>query len=265
VGLFEYPLSPKARYGWGEPAHQGLLELLAQGEETYEAVVDMLFDNENFLRRIPRERSTSSLSWDNDYWCGLDAVVQYSFLATRRPALYMEVGSGFSTMFARRAIEDHGLPTKILSIDPAPRAEIDSLCDEVVRCPLESVDLELFSRLGPDDLLLIDGSHTAFMNSDTVSLFLDVLPTLAPGVLVGIDDIFLPWDYHPTWAGRWYGEQYLLASMLLSGMKGWSVVFPAFYLTQESRLRPRFEPIWEIVEPLAGRYAMSFWMERRDS
>jgi hypothetical protein len=265
VGVFEYPLNPEARDGWGKPAHQGLLEVLARGEETYATTVDMLLDYEDFLQRIPRDRSTNSLSWDNDYWCSLDAVVQYCFLAKRRPALYMEVGSGFSTMFARRAIDDHGLPTKIMSIDPAPRADIDSLCDELVRCPLESANLELFSRLGPNDLLLIDGSHTAFMNSDTVSAFLDVLPMLPPGVLVGIDDIFLPWDYHPTWSGRWYGEQYLLASMLLSGMKGWSVLFPAFYLTQESSLRHRFDPIWDIVEPAAGRYAMSFWMERRDS
>ena len=48
----------------------------------------------------------------------------------------VEVGSGYSTKFARRAIDDHSLRSRITSIDPAPRAEIDGLCDSVIRGPL---------------------------------------------------------------------------------------------------------------------------------
>jgi hypothetical protein len=53
------------------------------------------------------------------------------------PKRYIEVGSGNSTKYVRRAISDHGLRTKIISIDPHPRAVIDTICDEVIRERLE--------------------------------------------------------------------------------------------------------------------------------
>ena len=68
-------------------------------------------------------------------------------MAANRPRLYLEVGSGYSTRFARQAIKDHSPETEILSIDPCPRDEIDAICDEVIRLPVEEVDLELFDRL----------------------------------------------------------------------------------------------------------------------
>ena len=115
-----------------------------------------------------------------------------------------------------RARRDGGLSTHLTSIDPAPRAEIDALCDEVIRAPLEGADLGILGRLQPGDMLFFDGSHRVFMNADTVAFFLDVLPALPPGVIVGVHDIRLPDDYPPEFAERWYSEQYLLACWLLA-------------------------------------------------
>jgi hypothetical protein len=53
----------------------------------------------------------------------------YSFIVDRRPERYVEVGSGHSTRFARRAINDAQTGTRITSIDPAPRAEVEPLCE----------------------------------------------------------------------------------------------------------------------------------------
>jgi hypothetical protein len=263
VGVFEYEMHPAVRYGWGAPVHQGLLDLFVRHERDYEPSIDAIVSSEQELRKIPGKRLPSGeLAWDNDWWSGIDSAMQYVALRDRRPANYIEVGSGFSTQFARRAITDHGLPTRITSIDPHPRAEIDALCDEVVRSPLEATDLSLFDALQPGDIVLIDCSHCAFMNSDVVVVFLDVLTKIPEGVLVGFDDIFLPWDYPPGWEGRWYGEQYVLASMLLGGADGWTVRFPAWYLTQESPNKDRFASLWDHMSPEAGNYAMSFWMER---
>jgi hypothetical protein len=150
----------------------------------------------------------------------------------------------------------------VVSIDPAPRADIDGVADVVIRQPLQDASLGVFDQLTPGDIVVIDGSHTAFMGGDTVVAFLEVLPRIPPGVLVAIDDIFLPWDYPPTWVGRWYGEQYLLATMLLAGLPGWEVVFPAWFVTNESAERDRLDPVWRWVEGTAGRVAKSFWMER---
>jgi hypothetical protein len=128
---------------------------------------------------------------------------------------------------------------------------------------MEDAPMSVFEQLEAGDVLLVDGSHTAFMGSDSVVALIELLPKLAPGVLVGIDDIFLPWDYHPTWTGRWYGEQYILAGFLLGGAAGWQIEFPGWYLTNESPLGEQMAPVWEVVEPAVGRLATSFWMERK--
>ena len=167
----------------------------------------------------------------------MDAVVDYTFLCQRRPSTYLEVGSGYSTMFARRAITDHDRPTRS--------------------------DLSLLTRLEPGDVLVLDGTHTAFMNSDSVVAFLDVLPFINSGVPVVIDDIFLPSDYPPTWEGRWYGEQYLLATMLLAGAAGWTVRFPSWYVVNDSALAARLEPVWPDTLTHFGKVAKSFWIERQ--
>jgi hypothetical protein len=71
----------------------------------------------------------------------------YAIVATNKPRTLIEVGSGNSTRFARRAIRDHSLNSQIISIDPQPRVEVTALCDEVIRLPLEQVDLQIFERL----------------------------------------------------------------------------------------------------------------------
>ena len=46
-----------------------------------------------------------------------------------------------------RARRDGRLQTRIVSIDPRPRAEVDELCDRVLRVPLEAADLSVFDEL----------------------------------------------------------------------------------------------------------------------
>jgi len=69
------------------------------------------------------------------------------FVLETRPRVYFEIGSGNSTKFARHAIKLGGLQTKVISVDPHPRAEIDALCDEDIRMPLEDSDHRIFSIL----------------------------------------------------------------------------------------------------------------------
>jgi Methyltransferase domain len=260
----EYDLHPRPRWGWDAPASHPVAELLADGDAGYEPAIEAMLELAEWTRTVARdpEPGSPAPSWENNYWGGMDAVALVSALRRRDPATYMEVGSGYSTRFARRAIDDFGLRTRIVSIDPQPRAEVDELCDSVLRSAAEDVDLGVFDSLEAGDVLLIDGSHMAYMNSDVAVLFVEVLPRLAAGVLVGIHDVFLPWDYPPTWEGRLYSEQYLLAALLLGGGDGWAVRFPAWHVTRLSPLGERLDPIWEVVESRFGRLATSFWMER---
>lgn len=259
----EYPLALRARWGWDRPVLEPVSELLAAGTDDYERMVDDVCEMLDWAGTIPRTPSRpGEPAWDNDYWGGIDALAGCAALKRGNPATYLEVGSGFSTRFARRAINDFGLRTRIVSIDPDPRDHVDDLCDEVIRRRLDEVDTGVFTGLEPGDVLLLDGSHVALMNCDATVFLLEVLPRLPAGVLVGMDDIFLPWDYPPTWAGRIYGEQYLLAAYLLGGASGVTVRFPGWWLVECSSLAARFDALWPVVENRFGRHAGSFWLER---
>jgi hypothetical protein len=212
----------------------------------------------DFFASIPEHGDPETAHWENDFWGALDAGFQCTALIDREPAHYVEVGSGYSTLFARHTIEKHALRTRITSIDPAPRAEVDAACDRVLRCPVQEVASDVFTTLGPGDVVLFDGSHEAYTAADTVVMLLELLPALPAGVLVGIDDVFLPWDYPADWTRRFYAEQYLLAAYLLGGAAGACVVLPAFYLTRADDQPHELDA----CAPRLGSFGKSFWLER---
>ncbi len=199
--------------------------------------------------------------WENGWLPILDSMVLYHFLAMHNPAHYLEVGSGNSTKFARRAIRDHRLKTVITSIDPQPRAEIDALCDVVIREKLENVGLSVFDALGADDILFIDNSHRMFMNSDATVTFLDVLPRLRKGVLIQIHDICLPYDYPAEWAERYYSEQYGLACYLLAEGQKLEIVLPNHFVICDQELAGTLDNVWD-TDKLRNlqKNGCSFWM-----
>lgn len=216
----DYPIDPMPRYGYGKPVHPTLCERIEQNRNVYRSYLDPFTPFADDLTRIP-EKSDGLMSpyWQNGFLSGLDAVALYCFVALHKPRRYFETGSGHSTRFVRQAIIDHNLPTTITSIDPAPRVAVESICDQRLSMPVEQVSLEVFDELEAGDMLFVDSSHRVFTNSDVAAIFVDVLPRLAPGVLVHFHDIFLPLDYPPEWSDRYYSEQYLLACYLLAGEK----------------------------------------------
>ena len=120
---------------------------------------------ENLLR-IPRlEEDPIGPFWANDWFPPLDGASLYGLIGVHAPRRYIEVGSGISTRFARRAIRDLGLGTKIISIDPHPHTTVDTLCDEVMRCRMEDVPRDFWDRVEPDDMLFVDNSRRSFPNS----------------------------------------------------------------------------------------------------
>jgi hypothetical protein len=185
--------------------------------------------------------------WENPFFTGDDARVAYAMVREFKPRTIVEVGSGNSTKFLRKAIASGKSETRLISIDPFPRTEIDSLCDAVIRKSVVTVPPDFFDRLGPGDILFIDGSHIVFQGTDGPYLFLRILPRIRPGVLVQIHDIFLPDDYPSDFRDRWYNEQYLLAAILL-GNSDWTVLAPVAYLNKMGLLQNE---------------GVSFWMERR--
>lgn len=267
VVLLDYPLVSRQRWDEDHP-HRRLHDLLDREREVYRSNLQSFLPLMDRLVTIPERRTAATPPaepcWINGWMPALDGVALYGLLATRNPKLYMEVGSGNSTKFARRAIQDHRLDTKIVSIDPQPRAEIDGLCDEVVRTPVEEVGLELFDRLAPNDILYVDNSHRVFMNSDATTIFLDVLPRLKAGVWVEIHDVTLPYDYPAAWVDRHYSEQYLLAAYILAEGTRFDVVLPNAFVARDAELARVLAPLWERSEMKnVATHGVSFWLTMR--
>ena len=206
--------------------------------------------------------------WDNQWFSSYDACSIYYLISKYKPKHYLEVGSGNSTKFARLAVTNRSPDTKIISIDPQPRAEIDRICDEVLRERFENVDLGRLDFLSENDVVLIDNSHRCLQNSDVTVFFTEFLPFLPKGVIYGLHDIFLPYDYPDGWQKRMYSEQYLLATYLLSGQTRDSIFLPLHYLsvTDAPDLAKAAAGICpeEIFGDRFRRGAACFWMRREE-
>ncbi len=196
---------------------------------------------------------------DQDWFPRLDAAMAYAFVRERRPAAIIEIGSGHSTRFMARAIRDGGLPTRLVAIDPAPRAPIAGLKLEWLRAPLQAVDLDRFGTLAAGDLLFVDSSHVLMPGSDVDTILNRVLPRLAAGVIVHFHDIFLPDAYPDEWAWRGYNEQNAVAVLLGAGR--WRPIWSSRWVA--TRMRDAAAASGLARLPLAaGAFESSLWVER---
>lgn len=254
----DYPPCPAVRYGHGKPPHPRLAALLGEGDYTPAANALAAIDPD--LSMIPEAADPARPGhpwWDSIWLPRLDAAMLCAQLALHRPARLLEIGSGMSTRFARWTIDRFATGTHLHSIDPEPRAEIDALCDQITRRGLEEADLSLFTSLRDGDILFFDGSHRSFQNSDVTVFFTEILPELAPGVIVQIHDIFLPYDYPPDWLGRLYNEQYLLAALLLAGQTRYEALWPGALVPALATVTDRLPAAFQ------GLPGQSFWMRVR--
>lgn len=261
----EYPPpdTDPQRFGWGNPPNPHLLELISSHTTRYMAAFDLIDKYGDDLRAISQNHvPDTEPMWDQIWFTGIDASCLYAFVRERRPRRYVEIGSGFSTLFAARAVRDGLLDTRILAVDPEPRTEVEAVCDEIVRARFQDVDPARVTDLRAGDVLVVDSSHYAFMNSDVVAFFLDVLPALPEGVLVGVHDVFLPDDY-PWWlADRWYGEQYVLAGWLLGRRDTTSIVLATHFAVTYQPTRARAEETWShMALKSTFPYGSCFWFE----
>jgi hypothetical protein len=259
----DYPVHPRPRYGYGKPVHPLLLRSIEAGRGGYESLLKSFLLYKSDIWRMERKRAgeAHSPSWRNGFLSAFDAVTLYSLIRLHRPRLYIEIGSGNSTRFARRAIQDGQLDTRIVSIDPRARVEIREIADQVIQEPVEEMSLDIFDSLESGDVLFVDHSHRVFTNSDATVVFLDILPRLKAGVLVHFHDIFLPADYPPEWNDRYYSEQYLLACHLLAGTNSFEILLANSYVSDDRELSCLLEELWS-NEAMGGveRHGCSFWV-----
>jgi hypothetical protein len=217
------------------------------------------------LKLIPRIASAPlAPCWENPWFPPFDGAALYGLIAVNKPSHYIEVGSGISTRFARQAITDLGLSTKIISIDPHPHNPVDGLCDEIIVERAENMPAEFWNNLKANDIVFIDNSHRCFPGSDVTVFFTEVMPALPPGVIYGIHDIFLPFDYPSAWNERFYSEQYLLMTYLLGGFGNDEILLPVNWLTHQSQLHGILDELWneKILFDGLMTHGGAFWARR---
>ena len=162
---------------------------------------------------------------ENPSYGHFDALMLYGMLREARPRRIIEVGSGFSSAAMLDLNETVlGGGVQFTFIDP-DMIRLRKLLREgdagrvtLIEKRVQEVPLETFATLGANDVLFIDSSHVSKIGSDVNRLYFDVLPVLAPGVLIHIHDVAGNLEYPREWLeeGRAWNEQYLLRAFLMN-------------------------------------------------
>jgi hypothetical protein len=157
----------------------------------------------------------------------VDAQTLYLMLRHIKPRRYVEVGSGLSTYYAWLALERNraeGASCSITCIDPFPTGRLEPLGGVTMIASLvQDAPLARFAELEAGDVLFIDSTHVLKVDGDVAFLYLEVVPRLAPGVIVHAHDIPFPYNTpHPAEAyvlgAKWplYRTEPMLLQALLA-------------------------------------------------
>lgn len=173
----------------------------------------------------------------NDQFPALDAWALEAIVQHVRPHRIVEVGSGFSSLVTARVNREQlGDAVDFVCIEPYPRQFLLDGVEGISGLRIEKVQdtpLEVFTDLGDGDVLFVDTSHTVKTGGDVPWIYNEILPRLAPGVVVHMHDIALPGDYPPQWVLENWGwnERYLVQAFLTFN-SGYEIVFSCPYMVQ---------------------------------
>lgn len=194
----------------------------------------------------------------------VDGETAYAMVRHFRPRHVVELGSGLSSHVLEAACSANrgdGDASTLRTFDPYPQITRLGKQHELSATRAQDVPLQVFTELGDSDVLFVDTTHTVKIGSDVNRIILDVLPELAPGVVVHFHDIFLPGEYHRAWIeGGWHwGEQYLLQAFLAMN-PSFEVLWGSAAQWAEQRTQ-----LEALVPSLRDHRPSSFWIRRRSA
>jgi methyltransferase family protein len=202
----------------------------------------------------------------NGMYGHLDGQVLYALVRHLKPARVVEVGAGFSTLVFRDAAARNaadGRPFEHRVYDPYPAAVLANAAREVQIDPIGARDIPAgtFAALRAGDVLFIDTTHTVKPANDVLRLLLEVLPAVAPGVVVHVHDFFRPYEY-PRFLferhGLYWQEHYLLQAFLAFN-DAFEVLLANHALVRAHRAR--VEAVVPGLPPVSPGSAL--WLRRR--
>ncbi len=211
--------------------------------------------------------------WESDGFAPGDATVLAAMIRHFRPGRIIEVGAGYSTAVMLDVSERYlTTPPAIECIDPEPE-RLRSLLrpgDEtrltVHETMVQSLPLSFFERLHANDILFIDSSHVLKLGSDVAFLLLDVLPRLAPGVVIHVHDIATSFEYPPQCydQGRAWNEAPALRAFLAFN-RAFEMLFFCDYLVRFQRDALAAQMPLALRQPKSvaqGNASASLWLRR---
>jgi Methyltransferase domain len=194
-----------------------------------------------------------------------DATALYAMVRRLRPRRVVELGSGHSTLVTAQALRENAADrgaAQLEVFDPFPSVVGDELpgLTRLERIGAQGVPLQTFETLEAGDILFVDTTHTVKVGSDVNFIVLEVLPRLAPGVVVHLHDIFLPYEYPRQWLedyGLYWTEQYLVQAFLQCN-SGYEVLAALHALQRDRR-----DAMAELLSPAVADWpGGAFWMRR---
>ena len=191
------------------------------GHERQLALIDDLAREAEQAPFSDAPQGTVRYGYDNAFFAPGDALAWWGLLRLRRPARVVEVGSGWSSAVLLDAIDaTEGWSPEVTFVEPYPDRLQELVREEddaaLWQCGVQDVPRELFDTLEAGDVLFIDSAHVSKVGSDVNLLLLEIVPSLVPGVLVHVHDIFYPFEYPAEWVydGRAWTEAYVLRALL---------------------------------------------------
>jgi hypothetical protein len=206
---------------WGAPPRK-----LRSIELNEERQVALFKEFKKYYKAIPFGDSPKDglrYYFKNDWFGYGDAVVLYCMIRHVKPKRIIEIGSGFSSAVI---LDTNDLffdgTIGCTFVEPNPERLFSLLKDSdrgrhsVIPTQLQNVDLALFTQLSANDILFVDSSHVAKVDSDVNRVFFDILPILGGNVIVHFHDVFYPFEYPKEWVyeGRAWNEDYMLRAFL---------------------------------------------------
>ena len=193
-------------------------------EEQLELLKSLIY-KEDFIAFVESEANRTtpdSFQIDNGSYESGDSDFLFQFIRHTKPKKVVEIGSGWSTKVARKALEINKemgcFESRHICIEPYMQPWLEQFKGiELIREKIEECDFDFVEELGPGDLLFIDSSHIIRPQGDIVMEYLNIIPKLKKGVYVHVHDIFTPYDY-PDEVIRenvlFWNEQYILEATL---------------------------------------------------
>ncbi len=189
----------------------------------------------NFLNDEANSKKLRSFSISNGSYGAGDAEILFNFVRLKKPSKIIEIGSGKSSQIIEAALKinvKEGSKPNFTCIEPFKPWLKETEIIKIIRSKLEETSIDWSKELSEGDFLFIDSSHMIRPQGDVLYEYLEIIPSLSPGVFVHVHDIFSPRDYPESWLKtdvRFWNEQYLLEA-LLSNSNRYKIIASLNYL-----------------------------------